>query len=224
MGDPTPDEGVYFERKWLQRGVPPAAATMKIYGASDYAVTDDGGDYTVHLVVGIDPSERMWVLDLWRKQTSPDKWIPPLLDMMQRWKPIRWAEEKGQIEKSVGPFLFKEQMRRKAYYHRVQFTSATIKPIRARAIQGRVAMRGLWLPVAAPWANDAESELLKFPTGKHDDIVDTLSLIGRMIAGIEEGKEVEPDRSVGRPGISPSTSCWNWKSQENGARPRGQNH
>ena len=36
---------------------------MKIYGASDYAVTDDGGDYTVHLVVGIDPSERMWVLD-----------------------------------------------------------------------------------------------------------------------------------------------------------------
>ena len=29
MGDPTPDEGVYFERKWLQRGVPPAKETMK---------------------------------------------------------------------------------------------------------------------------------------------------------------------------------------------------
>ena len=71
MGDPTPDEGVFFERKWLQRGVPPAKETMKIYGASDYAVTDDGGDWTVHLVVGIDPYERMWVLDLWRKQTSP---------------------------------------------------------------------------------------------------------------------------------------------------------
>ena len=53
---------------------------------SDYAVTDDGGDYTVHLVVGIDPYERMWVLDLWRKQTASDKWIPPLLDMMQRWE------------------------------------------------------------------------------------------------------------------------------------------
>ena len=82
MGNPTPDEGVFFESKWLQRGVPPAKETMKIYGASDYAVTDDGGDYTVHLVVGIDPSGRMWVLDLWRKQTSPDKWMPPLLDMM----------------------------------------------------------------------------------------------------------------------------------------------
>ena len=57
-------------------------------------------------------------------------------------------------------------------------------------------MRGLWLPAAAPWADDAESELLKFPTGKHDDIVDTLSLIGRMIAGIEEGSEVEPDTAL----------------------------
>ena len=196
QGDPTPDTGTYFERKWLQRGVPPAAATMKIYGASDYAVTDDGGDYTVHLVVGIDPYERMWVLDLWRKQTASDKWIPPVLDMMQRWKPIRWAEESGQIEKAVGPFLFREQMRRKVYCHRVQFASSKDKPTRARAIQGRVAMRGLWLPAAAPWADDAEIELLKFPTGKNDDIVDTLSLIGRMIAGIEQGSEVQPDQAL----------------------------
>ena len=115
---------------------------------------------------------------------------------MARWKPIRWAEESGQIEKSVGPFLLKEQMRRKVYCHRVQFASAKDKPTRARAIQGRVAMRGLWLPAGAPWADDAESELLKFPTGKHDDIVDTLSLIGRMIAGIEEGSAVEPDAAL----------------------------
>ena len=128
--------------------------------------------------------------------------MPPLLDMMEYWKPIRWAEESGQIEKSVGPFLFKEQMRRKVYCHRVQFSSSKDKPTRARSIQGRVAMRGLWMPVAAPWAGDAQSELLKFPTGKHDDIVDTLSLIGRMIAGIEQGKEVEPNEALPPGGIS----------------------
>ena len=32
--------------------------------ASDYAVTADGGDYTVHIVVGIDPEGRMYLLDL----------------------------------------------------------------------------------------------------------------------------------------------------------------
>ena len=42
------------------------------------------------MVVGIDPMERMWLLDLWRKQTSSDKWIPPLLDMMEQVEaPIR---------------------------------------------------------------------------------------------------------------------------------------
>ena len=192
QGDPTPDEGVYFERSWLRRGVPPDNSSMKFYGASDYAVTADGGDYTVHGVIGIDRTERMWLVDLWRKQTSPDKWIPPMLDMMRRWDPIRWAEESGQIEKSVGPFLLREQMRRKIYNQRVQFTSSRDKPSRARAIQGRIAMRGLWLPYAAPWADTVESELLKFPTGTYDDIVDFLSLIGRMIAGMEAGTEPAP--------------------------------
>ena len=31
--------------------------------ASDYAVTADGGDYTVHVVVGVDPDGHMYLLD-----------------------------------------------------------------------------------------------------------------------------------------------------------------
>jgi hypothetical protein len=33
----------------------PARETLRIYGASDYAVTTDGGDFTVHGVFGVDP-------------------------------------------------------------------------------------------------------------------------------------------------------------------------
>lgn len=197
QGDPAPEEGVYFKREWIERGVPPRKDAMRTYGASDYAVTDSGGDYTVHLVCGMDSSERLWVLDLWRNQTTADKWIPPVLDMMKRWEPICWAEEKGQIEKSIGPFLMREQLQRKVYCRRVQFASSNDKPVRARSIQARCANRGLWLPAAAPWAADLENELLKFPTGAHDDIVDTLSLVGRMLAGLETGSEpVLPEKAL----------------------------
>ena len=116
-------------------------------------------------------------------------------------------------------------MRRKVYCHRIPFSSqaASDKPTRARAIQGRVAMRGLWLPVAAPWADDAESELLKFPTGKHDDIVDTLSLIGRMIAGIEQGKVAGTGRGPAAGVRSPSIQAGGiGRSPGNGDR-RSQN-
>ena len=83
----------------------------------------------------------------------------------------------------------------------MQFASARDKPTRARSIQGRMALMGLWLPMASPWTGAVVSELLKFPAGEHDDIVDTLSLIGRMVAGLETGKEPPPSempRGVGQ--------------------------
>ena len=115
---------------------------------------------------------------------------------MVKWKPQMWAEEKGQIEKAVGPFLLQEQMARKVYVLRHPFTSAKDKPSRARAIQARVAYRGLYMPIGAPWADEIETELLKFPTGANDDIVDTMSLIGRMVAGMVEGKQELPEAPI----------------------------
>ena len=68
---PAPEEGDYFKADWLKTyEIAPARETLRIYGASDYAVTADGGDFTVHIVVGLDPEGRMYVLDLWRKQAS----------------------------------------------------------------------------------------------------------------------------------------------------------
>ncbi len=42
-------------------------------------------------------------------------WIETLLDLMGRWKPVEWAEEKGQIEKSVGPFIDARMRERQVY-------------------------------------------------------------------------------------------------------------
>jgi hypothetical protein len=50
---PAPEERDYLKADWLRPyETMPARETLKIYGASDYAVTADGGDYTVHIVVG----------------------------------------------------------------------------------------------------------------------------------------------------------------------------
>jgi len=68
---PAPEEGDYFKAAWLKPcDKLPTRETMRIYGGSDYAVTADGGDYTVHLVVGIDPEGQMYLFDRWRKQSS----------------------------------------------------------------------------------------------------------------------------------------------------------
>ena len=120
--------------------------TLRIYGASDYAVTAGGGDYTVHIVVGLDPEGRMYLLDLWRKQTASDQWIEAFCNLLMHWKPMAWAEENGQISAGVGPALDKRQRERQAYCYRQTFPTRGDKAVRAQSIRGRMALEGLDFP------------------------------------------------------------------------------
>jgi predicted phage terminase large subunit-like protein len=185
---PTPEDGDYFRAEWLKPYLrTPPRDVMRVYGGSDYAVTADGGDYTVHAVVGLDPEGRMHLLDLWRKQASSDAWIEAFCDLVERWRPLGWAEEQGQIKAGVGPFLERRMRERKTYVARDAFAARGDKAVRAQSMRGRMALDGLYVPVGAPWYPALRGELLSFPAGKHDDQVDALGLVGqlldRMIAG-----------------------------------------
>jgi predicted phage terminase large subunit-like protein len=177
---PAPDEGDYFKRDWFKYYTE-RPANLRIYGTSDYAVTEAGGDYTVHLVFGVDPEDNIFLLDLWRDQKTTEHWIEAVIDQMLFHKPMMWAEEQGQIIKGVGPFLAKRMRERKCYVRREQVISAVDKPTRSRSIQGRTSMGKVYLPQGAPWVADFIAELLLFPAGKHDDQVDAFGLIGRML-------------------------------------------
>jgi predicted phage terminase large subunit-like protein len=194
---PAPEDGDYFKKEWLKPyDKPPARDTMRVYGGSDYAVTAEGGDYTVHMVVGLDPEGRMYLLDLWRNQSASDEWIEAFCDLVREWKPMAWAEETGQIRSGIGPFLDRRQRQRSAYVAREQFPTRGDKAIRAQSIRGRMALEGLYVPTKADWYPALRSELLSFPAGKFDDQVDALGLVGqlldRMLAGQKPAKEEKP--------------------------------
>lgn len=183
---PAPDEGLYFKREWLKYYKTPPK-DMHIYGASDYAITEDDGDYTVHIVAGLDGNDDVYILDLWREQATSDVWIESVIDLFIKHEPLTWAEEKGQIIKSVGPFLERRISERgkdnpRAYCAREGFASAADKPTRARSLQGRMASGKVYLPENAPWLADFISEFLTFPAGKNDDQVDAASLLFRLLA------------------------------------------
>lgn len=197
--EPSPEEGDYFKSEWIVpvQSIPPLAE-MRVYGGSDYAVTSDGGDYTVHAVVGLDPDENMYLLDIWRKQAASDEWVEAWCDLVLKWKPIGWAEEHGQIKSGVGPFLERRARERRAFCAREQFPTRGDKAVRAQSIRGRMALRGLRVAANAPWRSELVSELLRFPAGVHDDQVDALGLVGqlldKMIGGAREKPKTEPKR------------------------------
>jgi predicted phage terminase large subunit-like protein len=190
---PAPEEGDFFKVEWLRPYThTPDLKTLRVYGGSDYAVTEDGGDYTVHAVVGIDPEDRMYLLDLWRKQAASDEWVEAFCDLVKEWKPVGWAEEQGQIKSGVGPFLTRRQRERSAFVFREQFPTRGDKSIRAQSMRGRMALDGLYVPVNAPWYPAFRSELLSFPAGKHDDCVDAIGLVGQLLDKMTAGLKQKP--------------------------------
>lgn len=192
---PAPEEGDLFRAEWLHSyEKAPDRSTLTIYGASDYAVTGDGGDYTVHVIVGVDPDGKMWLLDLWRGQTSSDKWVEAFCDLVVQWKPLGWAEETGQIRAGVGPFLDRRARERKAFVARETFPTRGDKAVRAQSIRGRMAMDGLHVPYRAAWFEAFRSELLTFPTGRHDDQVDALGLLGQLLDKMVDGRRPKPPK------------------------------
>jgi predicted phage terminase large subunit-like protein len=155
-------------------------------------VTSSGGDYTVHIVIGIDPENRIYLLDLWRAQASSDVWVEAFCDLVVKWKPLEWAEETGQIRSGVGPFLEARARDRQAYVARRQFPTRGDKAVRAQSVRGRMALMGLYVPTGATWYPDFRAELMSFPSGKHDDQIDALGLIGQLLDVVVSGQAKAP--------------------------------
>jgi len=171
---PQPDEGTFFKREWFKTwGKLP---TVRYYGTSDYAVTDGGGDYTVHRIWGIGPDGDIYRIAGWRGQTASDEWIERKLDLIAKYKPMAWFGEGGVIQKAIEPML-KRRMRERNVHCRMEWlSSVSDKPTRARSFQAMAATGRVHFEPGADL-----SEFLVFPAGKHDDDVDTASLIGRAI-------------------------------------------
>jgi predicted phage terminase large subunit-like protein len=178
---PAPDEGDFFHRDWFQRFKPDEKpARLSIFGTSDYAVSEGKGDYTVHRVWGIDEHGHIWLLAGWRGQTTSDVWIDRLLDLIHAHKPFAWFGESGVIQKSIEPYLLRRSQERRVYCRWEWLPSMTDKGARARGFQARAAMKMVHIP-EGPDGDTWIEELIRFPAGKHDDEVDTASLIGRAL-------------------------------------------
>jgi predicted phage terminase large subunit-like protein len=171
---PQPDEGTFFKREWFNTwGKLPE---LRYYGTSDYAVTDGGGDYTVHRIWGIGPDGDIYRVAGYRAQETSDKWIEAKLDLIAKYKPLAWFGEGGVIQKAIEPML-KRRMRERNVHCRLEWLpSVADKPTRARSFQAMAATGRVHFEPGADIA-----EFLVFPAGKHDDDVDTASLIGRAI-------------------------------------------
>lgn len=211
MQNPVPDEGSFFKEEMFRRYAEPPK-NCHVYGMSDYAVTDDGGDFTEHGVWGVDPQSNLWALDWWSGQTGPDVWVDTQLDLIAKHKPLAWCGESGVIRRAIEPFLKKRMQERNIYVAMHWLPSIADKPTRARAFQARASAGKVYIPTGA-WGDELVAQLLRFPNGVYDDKVDVCSLMGRFvdhaIAGVNpEAKRPPVDRWAKAFGDDDNVESW----------------
>ena len=174
---PTPDTGDYFRREWFDFGydrLPPQP--LRIFGASDYAVTPGGGDFTEHGIFGLSEDQTLYVLDWWHGQTASDVWIERLADMIVKHKPICWLGESGVIRRSVEPYMMTRLAHRQALTRIEWVPSIGDKPARQRGFQAMASMGKVRFPVRSNWHQRVVDQLVSFPGGRFDDAADVCGL------------------------------------------------
>lgn len=216
MGQPAPDQGEYFKKDWLvEYDAKELPKNLRIYGASDHAVsTKQKRDFTVLGCVGIDEDDDIWVLpDVVIRRMETDKTVDELMMQFRAHRPALWWMESELISKSFGPFLRKRMIEENVYVTIDPVTVSKDKETRARAIQGRMALRKVRFPKDAPWWQTAKTQILTFPYAANDDFVDWLSHIGMGLV-----KEFRPSSEKQKTAKMAPTGSMQWILQSAKAR------
>lgn len=193
---PVPDDGLHFKRDEIHR-FRHAPEGCQWYLTSDFAVTEDAGDKTAHLPFGIDEQGDIWIEDGFNDQVASDVAVAEGLRLVKRYKPQLWLGEKGVIEKAIGPEVKRQMRRLRTYAARELLPSVHDKLARVRGFQARVSAGTVHIK-DGPFGDALIDQLIAFPAGRFDDMVDCCGLIGRALDLLMEGRGTPDDEDADR--------------------------
>lgn len=202
--NPVPDEGIYFRDEYFRyEPTPPSHYKRKVFQAWDFAIgTKQQNDYTVGITLVQDERDYLHVVELVRFKGDSFTIIEEMLDAAVRWgseatAPLKLGVEDGQIWKSIKPLFEKRMAERREYPPYEALQPLTDKMARSRPLQGRMQQGRVFFPAEAAWLPVAKKELLRFPAGAHDDIVDALAWAVTLAVGSAPPKGAAPPKVKG---------------------------
>lgn len=133
-------------------------------------------DYTSAATFAVTPDWEILVYDVWRaKVTVPDQY-PMILRLRDRFPQVEFQAVE---DRSSGTGLIQQSVRDGRPF--VALKADSSKTMRARVIATYYGAGSVYHRVDMPTLTDFEDELLTFPTGVHDDMVDVLSYGGIVV-------------------------------------------
>jgi predicted phage terminase large subunit-like protein len=130
----------------------------------------------------LDTDRNIFILDVLRRQTTPDKAVYTLFTLNERHSPSAVL-----IDDDPAAKVFLRLFIEIACHQRNQYVPISAMPLRGKDKETRAsAIRGMFMQgnvyiKRATWNSELQAEIHTFPNGDHDDQIDCLSLIGRRV-------------------------------------------
>ena len=197
--DPLPPEhAARFDVSWF-RMYDEAPEILDIAITVDLAFTDSGknlekADRTAIIVSGIDEHGDLYILVTQAGRWGSKEITDRLFDLNAIWEPTYVGVESNSAQKLMLDILETEQRHRKQVIPLKPLIPDANKPRRAMIMSNHAQRYGIYI---RPEHQMLVDECVRFPMGKHDDLVDALTYRGRDLAfmprrGAEEEVGLKP--------------------------------
>lgn len=176
QGQPSIAEGLVFHREWWHYYKEPPAFLRKIHSWDTAFKEKTQNDYSVCTVWGVTKTG-YYLLDLIRKRVEFPELKIMAKALYERDHPAAVYIE----DKASGQSLIQE-LKRESNLPVIAVKVDTDKVARANAVTPLIEAGRVFLPEHATWLYDYVNELSSFPTGEHDDQVDSTTQALKMMA------------------------------------------
>lgn len=175
--EPFVESGWDFRRDYFQYYDNVDKESLRRYTFIDPAISDkQEADYTAIVTVWIDQRNRIYILDIVHARMNPTDIINSVFEANMRWRPESIWIEVVAYQKMLALEIRKQMNLRNMFFNLVEVNPMWEKNARIRTLlQPRYWNASIIHPRFHNKIQDLELELLKFPNGKHDDIIDSLA-------------------------------------------------
>lgn len=154
--------------------------TRKVYyAAGDLAIGEtDRNAYTVFIVGGLDSDGFLNIVDVRRERLDGMQIVDEMFSLHRRWNLELFRVESENIEKAIGPFLYRRMDEEQCYLPIDPKAPTKDKDKRGKSIQSRMRAGKVRFNKGADWYPAFEDELLKYPKSAFKDQHDAFSWLG----------------------------------------------
>lgn len=181
LNDPVDPENADFRSEWLKTYDPSTEHPTSLYLTIDPAISlSRDADYTAMVVAGQFADRRIRVVDRLRERLVPSDLVDRIFELVKKWRLHRVGIETFAFQKTLKYDIQRQQRERGIFFsidelgkrHTGRGEAVLSKEARIRRLQpyfeqGLVEIRRDM--------SDLQDELLSFPRGTHDDLLDALS-------------------------------------------------